>query len=202
MLANGLLCPDLINAPQSYKGVIFYFDTPLIIRRFGLEGEVKKDAIEELISLLHHLGASTAVFSHTRDEIERVISGASEYIDNLAGRGAIVTEARRMGRTKSDLLLLANKTDELLEEAQVEVKKTPSYDESFQIDQTVFEQVLDEELSYLNPYAKADDVNSVRSIYALRVGQSPSSLERCKAVLVTSNAAFSRAANDYGPLCQ
>ena len=69
---------------------------------------------------------------------------------------------------------------------------------SFQIGEQIFEKVLDDEISYFNPRARADDINSVRSIYVLRKGTAPTSVERCTAVLVTSNMAFSRAAYEYG----
>ena len=52
MLANALLCPDLRNAPKSYRGVSFYLDTPILIRLLGLEGELKQTAVRELIGLL------------------------------------------------------------------------------------------------------------------------------------------------------
>jgi len=198
MLANGLLCPDLQSVPKTYKGVAFYFDTPLLIQRMGLEGKAKQRAAEELMALLHNLGATVAMFSHTRAEINRVIRGAADYIDSVDGRGAIVLEARRNETTKSDLLLLAGRVDDLLKNAGVVSENTPAYVEKFQIDENVFENTLDDEISYYNPRAKADDVNSVRSIYVLRKGQSPSSVEKCKAALVTSNAAFSRAAFEYG----
>ena len=48
MLANALLCPDLQNAPKSYKGVTFYLDTPLLVRQLGLEGEPKQAADQQL----------------------------------------------------------------------------------------------------------------------------------------------------------
>ena len=75
---------------------------------------------------------------------------------------------------------------------------TPKYIEDFQIDETAFESALNDEVRYHNPRAKEHDINSVRSIYVLRAGTSPAILERSKAVLVTSNAAFSDAAFQYG----
>ena len=56
MLANALLCPDLKNAPRSYKGVTFYLDTPLLVRQLGLEGEPKQAAVNNLVALLLNLG--------------------------------------------------------------------------------------------------------------------------------------------------
>lgn len=38
MLANALLCPDLQDAPRTYKGVTFFLDTPLLVQRLGFEG--------------------------------------------------------------------------------------------------------------------------------------------------------------------
>ena len=198
MLANALLCPDLKNAPMSYRGMTIYLDTPLLVRRLGLEGEPKQAAVKNLISLLLRLRATVATFSHLRDELESVITGAAQYIESSQGRGAIVMEARRCGTTKSDLLVLAGRIDDELKEARVDVLSTPRYIEDFQIDESAFERVLGDEVSYLNPRAKELDINSVRSIYVLRRGTAPAILERSKAALVTSNSAFSRAAFKYG----
>lgn len=198
MLANALLCPDLQNAPKTYKGVTFYLDTPLLVHRLGLEGELKKRATEELIRLLGNLGAAVATFSHSREELDRVLRGAADYVDSSKGRGAIILEARRSARTKSDLLLLAGQIDQLLAEAGIDVKATPRYIKNFQIDETVFGKVLEDEVNHFNPRARDYDINSVRSVYVLRGNTAPASVEKCKAVLVSSNSAFARAAYDYG----
>ena len=198
MLANALLCPDLKNAPRSYKGVTFYLDTPLLVRQLGLEGEPKQAAVNNLVALLLNLGAIVATFSHSREELEHVITGAAQYIESPNGRGAIVMEARRRGTTRSDLLVLSGQIDEKLKDARIDVINTPRYIENVQIDETAFEKALDDEVSYFNPRAKEYDINSVRSIYVLRAHTSPTIVERSKAALVTSNAAFSLAAFQYG----
>lgn len=199
MLANALLCPDLQNAPKTYKGVTFYLDTPLLVQRLGLEGEPKKHAIKELIALVGHLGGIVATFSHSRDELGRVLKGAADHVDAWDGRGPIIMEARQNGTTKSDILLLAGKIDELLPDAGIEVKSTPRHIEDFQIDETAFGKVLEEEVKYsFYSRAKEYDINSVRSIYVLRANTAPASVEKCKAVLVSSNSGFARAAYEYG----
>lgn len=198
MLANALLCPDLDQAPNTYQNVTFYFDTPLLVGRLGAEGKSKQSATRELILLLIRLGGKVAVFSHSRDELYHVLRGASTHVERPDGRGAIVLEARRNGTTPSDLMLLAESIDEKLTEAGIEIKPTPSYVERFQIDESVFEKILDDEVAYYNPKAKTCDINSVRSIYAIRGRRYPRSIEKSKAVFVTSNTAFAKAAWEYG----
>jgi len=198
MLANALLCPDLQSVPKTYHGVTFYLDTPLLVRLLGLEGDAKKDSISELIDLLISLGGTVSAFEHSRNELESVIRGAANHLESFKGRGAIVTEARQRGTTKSDLLILAGQVDERLNDAKVNVIATPRYVADFQIDETIFSKTLDGELQYSNPYAKEHDVNSVRSIYVLRAHTSPKNIEKCRAVLVTCNTAFARAAFQYG----
>jgi hypothetical protein len=198
MLANALLCPDLQNAPKTYKGVTFYLDTPLLVQWLGLEGEQKKRAGEGLFALIRNLGGVVAVFSHSREELTSVLEAAARYVDSPDGRGNIIMEARRKGRTKSDFLLLAGKVDELLVDAGIEVEESPRYIARFQIDETAFGSVLGDEVSYFNVRAKENDINSVRSIYVLRANTMPASVEKCKAVLVSSNSAFARAAYEYG----
>ena len=198
MLANALLCPDLSNAPMTYREVTFYLDTPLLVRRLGIEGEAKQAAARDLIALLSRLGGKVAAFSHSREELQRVLQGAADHLETPNARGAIVWEARRRGITRSDLLLLAGSIDRKLSKAGIATEATPSYVTNLQIDEMAFEQVLDDEVSYYNPRAKEYDINSVRSIYLIRDRTPVISLEKSRAVFVTSNAGFARAAWEYG----
>lgn len=198
MLANALLCPDLRNAPKNYKEVIFYLDTPLLVQRLGVESESRQSASRELIDLINKLGGRVATFDHSRQELQNVLQGAAAHLHSSDARGAIVREARKRGTTKSDLILIAESIDDKLREFGIEVDDTPSYIEDFQIDEAVFEDVLQDEVSYYNPRAKNYDINSVRSIYALRKDKIAPSVEKAGAVLVTSNTAFAKAAWEYG----
>lgn len=198
MLANALICTDLENAPKSFTGVTFYLDTPVLVRRLGLEGKAKQNAASELIDLLRNLGGKVATFSHSREELRNVIQGAATNLESPEGRGAIIQEAREAGTTRADLILLAETADEKLSETGIEVEPTPGYTQRIQIDEAAFEQVLVDEVSYFNPRAKEFDVNSVRSIYVKRNKKHVPSLEKSHAVLVTSNSALAKAAWQYG----
>ena len=198
MLANALMCPDLRNVLSNYRSVVFYLDTPLLVQRLGLEGGVKQAAVCELISLLNRLKGRVVTFSHSCEELQRVLQGTASHLESSDARGPIVMEARKNGTTKSDLLLLAESVEEKLEEADIDVVRTPPYIKDFQIDERVFENVLSDEVSYMNPRAREYDINSVRSIYAIRGNRSALSLEKSRAVLVTSNTKFAKAAWHYG----
>ena len=198
MLANALLCPDLKTAPKSYKGVTFYMDTPILVRRLGAEGRIRQVAIRELIALLKQLDGVVATFSHSHQELKNVLRGAAHYLDSHEGRGEIIYEARRRGTTRSDLLLLAETTDDKLTKAGIEVHETPEYIEQFQIDETAFEEVLMDEVNYHNSRAREYDINSVRSIYVIRGDKIAPTVEKARAIFVTSNLSFANAAWDYG----
>lgn len=198
MLANALLCPDLASVPKSFAKLSLYLDTPIVIRALGLEGDSRQQAGKELMELVKGLGGSFRIFTHTRDEIEKVIKGAADHLDMEGGRGAIVAEMRRQGKKRSDLYMMTARLDTLLADLGITIRSTPKYEDVFQIDELAFEEALADEVAYYNPRAREYDINSVRSIYELRKGLSPRILERAHAVLVTSNSGFARAAYRYG----
>ena len=198
MLANALLCPDLEHVSPTYKNVTFYFDTPLLLHALGLEGEPRKNAASDLIRLLNQLGGKVAAFSHSCEELRRVLRAVAGGLDSSTAPTLIVREARKGGLTRSDLLLVSESIDERLDEMGVHVETTPRYQAAFQIDERIFEEALNDEVSYHSPRAKEDDINSVRSIYVLRANKSAPSIEKARAVFVTSNASFARAAWEYG----
>ncbi len=198
MLANALLCPDLQDAPKSFQGLTIFLDTPLLVRLMGLEGDAKRDAVLQMVKLCQNLGATVAVFEHSASELQRVIKGASDFIDRAGGRSEIIRHARETGLARSDLLMMTGQIDQALKNADVQTIRTPQYSARFQIDEAAFEGALEDEVAYNNPRAREDDINSVRSIYALRQGVIPRNIERSKAVLVTSNAGFAKAAFVYG----
>ena len=201
MLANALLCPDLQSVARSYKDTTFYLDTPLLIKLLGLEGVEERQALEELVGLVQRLEGKLACFNHTFEELFNAIRNSADFIDSPRGHGTIVEEARKSGRTKSDLILIAQNAADVLASTKITILPAPPYDSKtyqFEIAEEVFANVLEDEVNYHNPRAKEYDVKSVRSVYVLRRGVSPWSIEKSRAVLVTNNAGFSRAAYEYG----
>jgi len=198
MYSNALLCPDLESLEKKFQDVTFYLDTPLLLNLLGLQGRDAKRSADELVALLLKLRGSLAVFSHTIMESQQVLAAAAANLNNPRATGKVIEEARRSGVQLSDLILIRDTVDERLRRISVRPKRTPEYTVDYQIDDKEFESVLAEEVYYKGEAALLNDLNSVRSIYALRTGRQPVRLEDAGAVFVTTNQGFARAAFHAG----
>lgn len=198
MLANALICADLESTKQKFDKVMFYFDTPLVIKLLGLEGEHSETAATELLQLVQGLRGRVAIFSHTFDEIDRVIHAAEGNLDNPEIIGPIVDEARKSGRSASDLALLRGRLEKMIRSHAISIHQTPRHSHDYQIDEAGLEGAIKNEINYRNPRALQDDINSIRSIYELRSGQEPRRIESANAIFVTSNSLLAKAAAEFG----
>ncbi|MGL6227002.1 MAG: hypothetical protein ACRC10_10325 [Thermoguttaceae bacterium] len=199
MLANGLMCDDIQNMGGNFRDVVFYIDTPLVIQILGLDGTEKQQSICQLITALQNLHGRVAIFSHTQTEVENVIRRSAKFIDCRDGRGGIVNHARKKHLSMADIILKAEKLDELLKEKNIVIKPSPNYEREFQIDESIFSDILQDEVHYHADSKQAInyDINSVRSVMVIRKGISPTRVENSKAILITSNSKFAYAAYKY-----
>ena len=199
MLANALMCPDLDETVNSYSGVTFYLDTPLLVHWLGLESDQEKEAARELVDIVCNLGGQFAVFAHTLEELENVINGAARQIQDNDPVAPIAHEAMRRGVTEVGLRIEASQAETKLEEAGIVGELTPLYIPDFQIDEEELGNILDEKMrGYRTDMSRSHDINSVRSVYVVRGNIPARTLERAKAVLVTTNSGFAQAAWLYG----
>ncbi len=198
MYANALTCPDLQSLEQKFDRVSFYLDTPVVLNLLGLQGRDAQQAAEELITLVRDLRGSLSVFEHTYEEIKGAIKYAAQRINDPQVTTRILREVRNSGVTLSDLLLCLDQLREKLSVHYINLRKTPPYQATFQIDESAFQDVLEDEILYHGDQALLNDVNSVRSIYVLRRVAEPARLEDAGAIFVTTNSAFARAAYEFG----
>lgn len=198
MYSNALLCPDLESLEKKFQNVTFYFDTPLVLNILGLQDEDSKRAAEELTALLIKLRGSVAVFAHTVQECQNIISFAEANIDNPRVTSRVLEEMRRSNARLSDLILAKGNIDGALKSRGIYVKQTPEYLEDFQIDESTLEEAILEAKPTISDAAVRHDINSIRSIFALRKGRQPVRLEDCGSVFVTLNQSLARAAYRIG----
>ena len=197
MLTTSLLCPDLKEATKSYANVKFFFDTSNIIEALGLDGDMAKDSTTMLFEQIRNLGGEICCFSHTVDEIKHVIYSASQFINRDDGVGGIVIESRKKGLEPADIILIADSAEEKIAKIGIEVIPSPGYIKDFLISEEIFEKYLDKTLRYKNKNAKHVDINSIRSIFAIRKNERAISIEKTRAIFVTKNTSFARSASEY-----
>lgn len=198
MYANALTCPDLESLEKKFNNVTFYLDTPLVLNLLGLQGEGVRQTAEELVSLIRELKGTVAVFSHTVEEINGVLRFAAKNYDNPQVTSKILREIRSSGITISDILIYIEQLAERLAVFHIRISQTPEYKIAFQIDETTFQNALDNEIRYHGEHAIRNDISSVRSIYVARRDVAPARLEDSIAVFVTSNPAFAKVAFEFG----
>ena len=198
LVANALLCPDLEALGKNFSHLTFYFDTRILLRLLGLEGQERFGLTAELIRLVTELGASVSYFAHTARELEYVLGSARRNLNSPQGRGTVIWHARDKRMTDSDFALIQATYKESLGKFGLFVSPTPSYSTKFQIGEMELGDLIDNELGELRENVKAHDINCIRSIYELRSGLAPVRLEDARAVFVTANDGLSRAAYQYG----
>lgn len=198
MLSNALICRDLQANARRFSDITFFLDTPLIIGLLGLDGPEREALGIELLQLIRNLKGKLAVFDHTLDELDQVLAGSIQRFAAPTFRSRIVLQCRRTGQTATDLEIVRASIDERLRTLSISIERTPKNLLQFQIDEQVLEEAISEEIDYFTSRALQYDVKSIRSIYTLREGTHPKSLERAKAVLVTSNTALARVAYHFG----
>ncbi len=198
MIANAILCPDLQSVKNSYKDLTIYLDTPLIIQLLGFDGVLKEEAIKELLKTIKDLKGSLAIFDHTYEEVVNVLNNAANSIDYLSCSTPIVNKVRKNKISKSDIILSVTEIKSKLHKESINIYKAPKHSKDFQINESMFEDTLDKNISYNYRTSKLKDIDSVRSIYELRRGIRPQSLEDSVVVLVTSNEKLAKAAYEFG----
>ena len=198
MYANALICPDLESIEKTFKRVTFYIDTPVVLGALGMQAKADADATRELLDLLVRLKGTLAVFEHIVGEIDSVLEFAELNLDRTDATGRVIKHLRDRGIRRGDIALYRGNLEEHLKNAGFAIRRTPKYNEEYQINEADLEKTLRDELSYRSTRGAEHDTNSVRSIFALRQDSVPRRLEDCNAVLVTDNAKFAQIAFQHG----
>jgi len=200
MLSNALLAPDISSVKMKFRNTVIFLDTVIILRLIGVLGEMPQECCVEMIELYRQASASIEVFKHTMDEVDIVLRSAEHTLEtNSMGYGSVIIALKEARKKPSDVAFMRINLEEILREHNIKIRATPDYITKYQIDEVGLEKEMEDAgLRYKNDAAKRTDINSVRSIYVLRSGKSPSRVEDCAAILVTTNSAFARAAYSYG----
>jgi NAD(P)H-dependent FMN reductase len=200
ILANALMCPDLEKTPRGFKEIHFLADTRFLLKALDLESRYDTDNARQLLAAIRTLKGVVCVFPETKDELRTVLKGIIKRMQQGTGHGAVCRELLKRGRGVADVILAESNLDQALASLSISILPSPLYEESnylFQIDETDLRDEIESEVDYISDRAAEHDIRVVRHIYALRRGRKASTIEDSRFVLLTTNAALSRAAFNY-----
>ncbi len=154
--------------------------------------------------LLISTNGKIKVFDHTVDEFLNIIESCKAWIDNpmydpLKANQAIMY-FRSEGCHASDIDLFVHRFPQILKMHDIDIvaKPDPNLNIVLQIDESKFQNTLIEIYLEKNPFFDVEekeetlylDVQSVSSVFKLREGALPRTLDECKAIFVTRNSAL------------
>ena len=200
MIANSIVSETLIDTPQTFKDVIFYLDTPIIVELYGLDGAILEEAADELLELVKKIGGKFAVFEHTKSETASLIHRAAEQYDVPESRlnNKILENLMETKLSKADLQLKSEKLSDFLESKDIEIVADPDIKKEYCIDENLLSKLMDEYVGQYKEKVKRQDIHSVNNIYQLRENKNSNRLEECRAVFVTNNPKLASAIHEYG----
>lgn len=200
MIANSIVSETLMDIPQTFKDVVFYLDTPIIVELYGLDGAILEEAAKELLELVTKIGGKFAVFEHTKNETASLIRRAAEQYDVPKSRlsNKILENLMETRLTKADLQLKSEKLSDFLKAKDIETVDDPDIQKDYCIDENLLSKLMDEYVGSYKEKSKQQDIRSVNNIYQLRENKPANRLEECRAVFVTNNSKLASAIHEYG----
>ena len=201
MLASALYM-NVPHPSRRFENTTLYIDTPLCVRALGLDGEEPRDAVMQVLAMASAQGAHIACFEHTVSEIRGILDAALYSLRYGRSRGAAVSLADRFrvaGNTPSDVEKIIDQLRSRLSQVGIEVEDTPDHTARLGVDEEALEGLLATRVGYMFSSAEAlhRDLDSLTSVHRLRRGSAPRELEKCKALLVTSNSSLVQVAREF-----
>ena len=200
MLANAFYV-DRQKLAQRFDKTRIYLDTRFLLHALGYAGTARQAPAQELLALLRAKGAVVLCFRHTRDELHGVLAACernlstSEWMTMSKPMNETIRHFLDSGYNSSDIKLLAVRLDSSLAELGVDVAVVFSFDDhSRVIDHAGSTSNLQAAIPEIRPEPLERDVNSIASVMRERQGVSSSDVERCGALLVTTNVLLVRVA--------
>ncbi|TFD17551.1 hypothetical protein E3T26_01930 [Cryobacterium sp. TMT1-21] len=190
-MLSAVLLLDTSGLNESLSSLTLVIDTPVLMDSLGFHGGIQQMAATQLISLALNQSAKVVTFDHSVNELDGILEHIAQALRK--GNRSRSTSTGYLhfvdqGASPVDVVLLQQKLPELLAEARIEIVSRPDGYYEFGLDEDKLEELIQSKVNYFQDSARANDVKSLSATHRLRKGKRDRSLERCKAVLVTSNA--------------
>lgn len=111
-IVAGFLESGLDIEPKSEENIIYYLDTPIILRALDLQKEEETESTNELLDLIRKTGGKLKVLSITIDEIHKVIENAIGNYNNSLPTTTINEAVLRLEKNKAWLISYNGKLEQ------------------------------------------------------------------------------------------
>jgi len=199
-LSHTLFFPDLGQVKRRFHKTEVYFDTALLLRILGYEGDASRDSCRELLDLLYREGALPKCFRHTCDEVRNVLNSCKldmQRGDESEYAGPTFLHLKRMGFGVGEIELELALLDSRIKNLGIEIVEKPSYTPKLQIDEAKLDKALEQEYWSSTPKRRQHDVDCLSAIYRLRGGRQSACIEDSIAIFVTPNPALCRVGSKF-----
>ena len=213
ILADFLTFEENVEHSPSLEDVTFVFDTSVVFMALGLDVIDRQRYYKSLIDSIKKRGARVAIFRHTYDEMQQIILGAADWMNNYLYEPLYASDVavyfHDKGASREDVLEystnLKQKLIALGFESDFLDADYNDLNRQYQISESEFHQRIVEQYKASNPRfddkKKSNsvdlDVKSISLIYLLRKNANPVSIADSKYLFVTANRTLNKAAFDF-----
>ena len=204
MLAS-VLELDTSSMSESLNRLTLVLDSPVAMDALGYHGALPERAIRHVLQMAHEQGAKLAIFRHSISELDGIL----ESIEASVRRGTQSRSTSRgylhfaeSGASPADVAMLRERLEDSLAALEISVLDRPGDYYRYGLDETKLEEMIQDRVGYLQDAARVNDVRSLSAIHRMRRGSRSHAIERCTALLISSNGNLVRGARDFnnGPV--
>ncbi len=193
MMVSALYSPALVDTTRGFRNTTIYFDTKIIFRALGYEGDAIGEGTRDLLVLLRRQGARLALYEFTLKEIRSVIDGVSSRA--LHGSlwesrpGSVESYFYRMSASTSVIEQHSVRVETDIRSLGFEIDASPTFENHrLVVDETEIEESLRHGSPFYRPAALRHDVDLIAAIVRSRGGRARGTLEESRATFVTLNS--------------
>jgi len=201
MLASTLYLSNIGEVERRFERTTMYFDTRVLLRALGYEGNEVARAQREAFDLAYELGAKLACFDHTLTELRGVLYAAAANIGRQRPSGLPLRSVEAFfaaaGYRRSDTEVLIDNLEKDLKSLRIEVVDRPPHAADTTVDEAALATLLGERISYSQNATLQHDLDSLTAIHTLRRGKPQPRLEDAHGIFITTNTALVIAGRDF-----
>lgn len=192
---------------SSFKEVVFFLDTRILLACLGLKSKQENDSVQEMIRTLLGSGAKLACLTYNVDEVYGILEAYKnsrlynggwpsaytlEYLDEKLDGYSLVDSYQR-----NITALLEREGIRCVSSDDVLPPERQDYTPGCGIDYNEMEKIIKSYKPFYNIQTLPDDVNAIELVRRIRGSKKLPYIEKCRAVFVTGNGILIRATTEY-----